>query len=94
MIFRDLFLLKLLVPSPDWFVGISGLELCLPNCNWITNKTINLYPWDAGIKSGVTYNVFYPNNINMLYLLLVIVYGSEIEFLIFNYLKLSVIISI
>ncbi|XP_025414677.1 spondin-1 isoform X3 [Sipha flava] len=43
-------------PSPDWFVGISGLELCLPNCNWITNKTINLYPWDAGIDSGVTYN--------------------------------------
>ncbi|VVC28842.1 Hypothetical protein CINCED_3A000467 [Cinara cedri] len=43
-------------PSPDWFVGISGLELCLPNCNWITNKTINLYPWDAGIESGVTYN--------------------------------------
>ncbi|XP_050528675.1 spondin-1 isoform X2 [Daktulosphaira vitifoliae] len=43
-------------PSPDWFVGISGLELCLPNCNWITNKTINLFPWDAGIDSGVTYN--------------------------------------
>ncbi|XP_050438956.1 spondin-1 isoform X2 [Adelges cooleyi] len=43
-------------PSPDWFVGVSGLELCLPNCNWITNKTVNLYPWDAGIDSGVTYN--------------------------------------
>lgn len=52
-----MFYLKL-DPSPDWFVGISGLELCLPNCNWITNKTINLYPWDAGIDSGVTYNVF------------------------------------
>jgi len=40
------------------------MELCLPNCNWITNKTINLYPWDAGIDSGVTYNVYYFNNVN------------------------------
>lgn len=54
-----LFVTLKLDPSPDWFVGISGLELCLPNCNWITNKTINLYPWDAGIDSGVTYNVYY-----------------------------------
>jgi len=63
VIFYYTFHLKL-DPSPDWFVGISGLELCLPNCNWITNKTINLYPWDAGIDSGVTYNVFCFSNFN------------------------------
>lgn len=44
-------------PSPDWFVGVSGLELCLPNCTWIENKVLELYPWDAGTDSGATYIV-------------------------------------
>lgn len=42
-------------PSPDWIVGVSGLELCLTNCSWIENKVLNLYPWDAGTDSGPTY---------------------------------------
>ncbi|KAL9692241.1 hypothetical protein quinque_015842 [Culex quinquefasciatus] len=42
-------------PSPDWIVGVSGLELCLTNCSWIENKILNLYPWDAGTDSGPTY---------------------------------------
>jgi spondin-1 len=45
----------MLDPSPDWIVGVSGLELCLPNCTWIENKVLNLYPWDAGTDSGPTY---------------------------------------
>lgn len=44
-------------PSPDWIVGVSGLELCLKNCSWIEHKVLNLYPWDAGTDSGVTYIV-------------------------------------
>ncbi|XP_014292513.1 spondin-1 [Halyomorpha halys] len=42
-------------PSPDWFVGISGLNLCLPNCSWIENLTLDLYPYDAGTDSGISY---------------------------------------
>lgn len=42
-------------PSPDWIVGVSGLELCLSNCSWIDQKTLNLYPWDAGTDSGASY---------------------------------------
>ncbi|CAD7088135.1 unnamed protein product [Hermetia illucens] len=42
-------------PSPDWIVGVSGLELCLPNCTWVEYKAHNLYPWDAGTDSGPTY---------------------------------------
>ncbi|KAJ8675250.1 hypothetical protein QAD02_011036 [Eretmocerus hayati] len=42
-------------PSPDWFVGVSGLELCLSNCSWIEQKELNLYPVDAGTDDGVTY---------------------------------------
>ncbi|KAH8275874.1 hypothetical protein KR026_009129 [Drosophila bipectinata] len=42
-------------PSPDWIVGISGLELCLRNCTWLDEKVIQLYPWDVGTDAGPTY---------------------------------------
>jgi len=48
-------LLFLIVPSPDWIVGVSGLELCLPNCSWVEHKVLNLKPWDVGTDSGTTY---------------------------------------
>ncbi|XP_064488880.1 spondin-1-like isoform X2 [Ornithodoros turicata] len=48
-------ILSMLGPSPDWIVGVSALELCLKNCSWITEKTMNLYPWDAGTSEGDTY---------------------------------------
>uniref|UniRef100_A0A0K8STY7 Spondin-1 n=1 Tax=Lygus hesperus TaxID=30085 RepID=A0A0K8STY7_LYGHE len=48
-------LVSMIDPSPDWIVGVSGLELCLSNCSWLDTKTLNLYPWDAGTDSGVTY---------------------------------------
>lgn len=48
-------LVSMIDPSPDWIVGVSGLELCLANCSWIDQKTLNLYPWDAGTDSGPTY---------------------------------------
>ena len=48
-------LLSMLGPSPDWIVGVSALELCLKNCSWVNEKVMNLYLWDAGTDSGVTY---------------------------------------
>ncbi|KAH8398980.1 hypothetical protein KR222_007355 [Zaprionus bogoriensis] len=42
-------------PSPDWILGVSGLELCLRNCTWLENKVINLYPWDVGTDAGPRY---------------------------------------
>jgi len=50
-------LVSMVDPSPDWIVGVSGLELCLPNCSWVENKVHNLYPWDAGTDSGPSYMV-------------------------------------
>lgn len=44
-------------PSPDWILGVAALELCLNNCTWITEKTLNLYPWDAGTDAGPSYMV-------------------------------------
>ncbi|XP_071452758.1 spondin-1 isoform X2 [Hetaerina americana] len=48
-------LVSMLDPSPDWIVGVSGLELCLRNCSWVESKVLNLYPWDAGTDDGITY---------------------------------------
>lgn len=42
-------------PSPDWFLGVSGLELCLENCSWAESRTIDLFPWDAGTGN---FNIF------------------------------------
>ena len=47
----------MLGPSPDWLGGVSKLSLCLPNCTWIENVMQDLYPFDAGTDSGVSYNV-------------------------------------
>ncbi|XP_036334393.1 spondin-1 isoform X2 [Rhagoletis pomonella] len=42
-------------PSPDWILGVAGLELCLENCTWISEKVLNLYPWDIGTDAGPSY---------------------------------------
>ncbi|KAF7283544.1 hypothetical protein GWI33_000285 [Rhynchophorus ferrugineus] len=42
-------------PSPDWVVGVNGLNLCLKNCTWIENLVVDLFPYDAGTDSGITY---------------------------------------
>lgn len=44
-------------PSPDWCVGISSVNLCLPDCSWIAERTFDLLPFDAGTDSGPTYMV-------------------------------------
>ena len=47
-------LVTMVAPSPDWFVGVSGLSL-LENGAWLQERTVDLYPWDAGTDSGGTY---------------------------------------
>lgn len=44
-------------PSPDWFVGVSALELCQETCDWVETKVLYLYPWDAGTADGTSYEV-------------------------------------
>ena len=43
------------MPSPDWFVGVDSLELCLKNGSWIDEKQMNLYLYDAGTDAGSGY---------------------------------------
>lgn len=49
---------SMLGPTPDWFIGASGLNLYRNN-SWIADTTINLYVYDAGTEDG---DVFGYNN--------------------------------
>ena len=41
--------LSMVAPSPDWFVGVSGLSLY--DNGW-RNRVVDLYPYDAGTEQG------------------------------------------
>lgn len=62
-------------PSPDWFVGVSRLELCLENGSWVESKVLDLFPWDAGTDSGPTYIVR----------IVVLLWSKKITFFVFIY---------
>lgn len=47
-------LVAMLAPSPDWFVGVSALDLCAGG-RWRTGLTVELFAYDAGTDSGLGY---------------------------------------
>ncbi len=47
-------LVSMLAPSPDWFVGVSGLSL-RENGAWIPQVAVDLHVYDAGTDSGPSY---------------------------------------
>lgn len=47
-------LVSMLAPSPDWFVGVSGLDL-FQDGDWLITKDVALYVYDAGTDSGTTF---------------------------------------
>ena len=47
-------LVTMVAPSPDWFVGTDSLSL-VEGGDWVAEKTVTLYPWDAGTDSGASY---------------------------------------
>ncbi len=47
-------LVTMVAPSPDWFVGVSGLDL-LSDGGWLPERTVDLFAYDAGTDSGPTY---------------------------------------
>lgn len=44
---------SMLAPSPDWFVGMSRVQLC-NGTSWLTSTSGGLGLWDAGTDSGTT----------------------------------------
>ena len=49
--FERLTLVTMLGPSPDWFVGVSGLPL-RDDTGWIRFQEIELLPYDGGTRSA------------------------------------------
>ncbi len=47
-------LVSMIAPTPDWFVGVSGLAL-FENNRWADERRVELIPWDAGTDSGATF---------------------------------------
>ena len=45
-------LVTMVAPSPDWFVGVSGLPLLDADGLWLRSHEVNLHPWDAGTEDG------------------------------------------
>jgi hypothetical protein len=44
----------MIAPSPDWFLGVSALNL-LEDGTWVDQQVVELFPYDAGTDSGVSY---------------------------------------
>lgn len=47
-------LVSMIAPSPDWFVGVSGLPLSTQN-GWVSSLSVDLFAFDAGTDSGGSY---------------------------------------
>lgn len=47
-------LVSMIAPSPDWFVGVTALDL-RDGGEWARGVVVELLPWDAGTDSGVTF---------------------------------------
>ena len=52
-------LLTMIAPSPDWFVGVSGLSLLDAQGDWLASHSVDLFPYDAGTEEGTGFS---PNN--------------------------------
>ena len=52
--FSSLSLISMIAPSPDWFVGVPALPLCV-NGAWINEYSAELYAFDGGTSSGDAY---------------------------------------
>ena len=52
-------LVSMIGPSPDWFVGVSRLSL-LSGGQWRSQRSVNLYPYDAGTEEGEEFSLSNP----------------------------------
>lgn len=52
--FPHVTVVSMIAPSPDWFVGVTGLPL-IANGQWRDEVVVDLFPWDAGTDSGASY---------------------------------------
>ena len=54
-------LLSMIGPSPDWFVGVSGLSMLDGSDAWRSSRTVDLFPYDAGTEDGENFSLTNPD---------------------------------
>ena len=54
-------LLSMIGPSPDWFVGVTGVSLLDGADQWRQSYVVNLYPHDAGTEDGTEFSLSNPD---------------------------------
>ena len=50
-------LLSMIGPSPDWFVGVSGLSMLDESGAWRSSRVVDLFPYDAGTEDGENFSL-------------------------------------
>lgn len=53
---------SMIAPSPDWFVGVTGLNLYHSGV-WLKDTTLQLYVYDAGTEDGDVFDYNNPSTI-------------------------------
>ena len=53
-------LTSMVAPSPDWFVGVSGLSLLDAQNEWLSQHQVDLFPYDAGTEEGTEFSLSNP----------------------------------
>ncbi|MCY4349614.1 MAG: spondin domain-containing protein [Thiotrichales bacterium] len=54
--------LSMVAPSPDWFVGVSNLNLYDRDADqWLEPEPVDLYPYDAGTEDGNGWSLSNPD---------------------------------
>ncbi len=48
-------LVSMIAPSPDWFVGVSGMSLIDEQGEWKNEIVVQLFPYDSGTDSSTTF---------------------------------------
>jgi hypothetical protein len=48
-------LTTMVAPSPDWFLGVQELSLVDGNGDWVSALTVDLFVYDSGTDSGLTF---------------------------------------
>ena len=50
-------LVTMVAPTPDWFVGVSGLSMLDSLGGWRASRTVYLHPFDAGTEDGAGFSL-------------------------------------
>lgn len=50
-------LASMVAPTPDWFVGVSGLPMLKPDGSWAHHDKVELFPYDAGTENGYDFSL-------------------------------------